>query len=64
MLRFDVVLDHVVGWALLAPVPDDNARTPHNLAGLALCVEFAKTGPFAEFHVGIDLDQGNLTSKK
>lgn len=60
MLRLDIILDHVVSWTFFAPVPDNDARTPHNLASLTLGIKLAQASPFSKLHVGIDFDKGDL----
>ncbi len=60
VLRLDVVLDDVMGGTLLAPVSHDDGRAANDLAGLALSVQLAETGPLTQLLVGVDLDDGDL----
>jgi len=59
-LGLQVLLENVVGGPLLAPVPDDSAGALDDLPGLALLVDLAQTGPLAQLHVGVDLDEGDV----
>merc|ERR1719499_40132 len=56
-LRLEILLKHVMGWALLAPVTHDAGRALHYLPCFAFLVNLAQTSPFSQLHVGINLDQ-------
>merc|ERR1719232_1541252 len=58
-LRLEVLLEDVVGGSFLAPVSDDTGGTLDHLPGLALAVNLAQTGPLAQLHVAVNLDQRN-----
>ena len=64
MLRFDVIFDDVMSWALLSPIADDDRRASDDLSGLALGVELAKAGPLAQLLVGVNLDDGDLSNRR
>merc|ERR1719384_2590376 len=57
LVGLEVVLEHIVGCALAAPVTHHSCRALDNLPGLALLVDLAEAGPLAQLHVGVHLDQ-------
>merc|ERR1711970_578507 len=59
LVGLEVLLQHVVGGALLAPVPHHTGGALHHLPGLALLVNLAQTSPLTKLHVGVNLDQGD-----
>ena len=54
-LRLEVLLEDVVGWTLLAPVPDDTRGALDHLPSLALPVDLAESSPLAQLHVAVNL---------
>ena len=54
-LRLEVLLEDVVGWTLLAPVPDDCGGALYHLPSLALSVNLAETCPLSQLHVAVHL---------
>ena len=63
MLRFDVIFDDVMSWALLSPIANDDWRASHNLPGFAFGIQLAKAGPFSQLLVGVNLDDWDLKYK-
>lgn len=55
-----MIPDDVQGGGLLSKVLDDHDRAAAHLAGLALLVDLAQAGPFAQLLVRVDTDQGHL----
>ena len=50
--------EHVKGLALGSVVLDDDARALDDLAGVALGIDLAETGPLAELHLVVNLCGG------
>lgn len=57
MLGLEVVEQDAALLGLLTPVLDDDARAVDDLAGVALAVDLAETGPLAELLAIGDLDE-------
>jgi len=55
-----MVLNHVQSGCLLTEILDHDHGTAAHLAGLALLVDLAQTGPFAQLLVRVHADQGDL----
>ena len=56
----DVLLDEIMSGSLVAPVADDDGRTPDYLAFVAIGVQLAETSVLAQLHVIRDGQQGDL----
>merc|ERR1719291_153958 len=52
-----VILQHIVGGTLAAPVAHHSCRALDDLPGLALLVDLAEARPLAQLHVRVHLDQ-------
>ena len=57
LVGLQVLLENVMSWALLAPVPHNACRAFDDLSGFAFLVDLAKTSPFTKLHVGVNLDK-------
>ena len=60
LLFLQVVQHDSGGFSLQTPVLNDDAGASDDLSGLSLLVDLAKSGPFTELLVVVDLDKGDV----